>query len=107
MPACIDIVGVRSTIYIYYCRIFLLRVEVHRFYKTIIKVCNSVGPLDGASAELGLVVALPWVCGSEILGALAILGIDNGNLAWNGRLREVVEDVSSACADRAVVPALA
>ena len=97
----------RSTIYIYNGRILLVWIEVYRLHHSPVEVCFAIGSLDGTAAVLRHIVAFPWVLGCEVGGALAVLGVYEGNLARNGRSRVVVEDILSVLAQSGAVPSLA
>ena len=99
--------GVRTAIYIYNSRILLVGVEVHWFHHSPVEVGLAVISLDGTAAVFRHVVALPRVLGCEIGGALAVLGVYDGNLARHGRSRVVVIDKLTVPAQGSVVPSLA
>ena len=107
VPAGIHIVGVRTTIYIYYSRILLVRVEVHWLHHAVVEVCLAVVGLDGTATVLWHVVSLPRVFGCEVSRALAVGSIYDSYLARQGRCGVVVVDVLSVLAQRSVVPSLA
>ncbi len=107
VPARIYVVGMRSTIYIYNGRILLVWVEVYRLHHSPVEVGFAIGSLDGTAAVLRHIVALPRVLGCEVSGALAVLGVHEGNLARYGRSRVVVEDILSVLTQSGTVPSLA
>ena len=63
--------GVRSAVYVDHRRIFLRRVEVGWLHHAVVKVRYPIGRLDASAFEERLLVAFPWILGSEQLVALS------------------------------------
>ena len=107
VPTGIDIVGVRTTIHIDHCGIFLCRVEVDRHYHAIVKVGHAVGSLDRAASVLGNLIVGPWVGGSEVAHWLAAIVANDSDVARHVGLLIVVDKPRAVATEHATVPALA
>ena len=110
MPACVNVVCVRTAVYINHRRIFLVRVEVHRLHHSPIQVSRAVVGLQRTARVFRHLVSLlcPGVLGVEEQTAFAVLRVDGSDAAWNLRTLVIVAEVFSACAQYgSFVPSLA
>ena len=90
MPTSLNISYARSTIYINYCRIFLRRIEISRFYHTVIQISSSVGCLYRTASELRNSIAFPWVVCHKIADSLCSLCINDIDVARYVRLSIII-----------------
>ena len=97
VPACVNVMCVRTAVHIDNSRILLVRVEVYRLNHTPIEVGCAVSSFYCTATVLGSL---------KIREALAVCNIHNSNIARNIWLRIVVVDILSALAQRCRVPTL-
>ena len=107
MIACVNIMSMRATIYIYNSRILLVGVEVGRLNHSPVEVGLTVGCLNRTTAVFRHIIALPWVFSLEIAQTPAVLCIYDGYVARNSRSGVTVKYILSTCAKCGCVPSLA
>ena len=106
VPACVNVMCVRTTVNIHYSRIFLVRIEVYRLHHTPVKVGCAVGSLHSTTGVFRNLISLPRIISLEVRETFAVCNIHNSNIARNIWLRIVVVDIPSALAQRYRVPTL-
>ena len=109
VPASIDVVGVRSTVNIYYCRIALCAVEINGLHHSVVEVGGAIGSLDTSTGDFGYLVTLllPGVFGCEYvhnaIGTRTVaeerLCGDEVDAAWNCGRRIAVESHCTVLAE--------
>ena len=107
MPTCIHVVGMRSAIDIDHGGVLLLGVKIDGHHHAVIQVGRAVGGLDAAATVLGHGIALPGIGSGEIAVLAIVAGVHDGDVAGHVGLLITVNQVTTAGAQAAVVPALA
>ena len=87
MPRSLYAVGMRSSVNINHCGIFLAGVEVGRLYHTPVQIGHTVLGLYTTALEDGLIPSFPRIGGRLQKGALTRLGIsDSAGTGYIGLL---------------------
>ena len=73
VPASIHIVGMRPSIDVDDCRIFLRSIKIHGFHHTIIQVCRAIGGFDASAGDFGHGIVFPRVFRVEQVPAFAFV----------------------------------
>ena len=107
VPAGFDIVGVGTAIDIDDGGILLGGVEACGLDHTPVEVGGTISCLHRTTTVLGHAITLPGVGGREVVELLAVVYIDDGNIARGVRCSVRVIEVLTVAAYLGTVPALA